>query len=277
MFFLFDIGGSKTRITVTDTTSIGNVETFETPQSPQEGVDLLVKTAHKLTSGETLTAAAGGVAGPLNRENTQLVNAPNLPQWAHFPLVEELDAQLHVPISLENDAALAGLGEALYGAGKGSMIVAYITLSTGIGGARIVNGAIDTHAFGFEPGHMYLDIDKSIFPTSDYGTWEKSVSGAHLEKRFNSYPSEITDVGVWNEVAEWAAFGLHNVMVMWSPDVIVLGGGLVLTHAVTIDMIKSKFEKVSYIFPELPELREAQLGDTCALYGALATVQSGSI
>lgn len=57
---------------------------------------------------------------------------------------------------LANDADLVGLGEAVYGAGKGYKVVAYFTVSTGVGGARIVNKRIDKGVFSFEPGWQYV-------------------------------------------------------------------------------------------------------------------------
>ena len=72
-------------------------------------------------------------------------------------------------MDIANDTAVVGLGEAHRGAGIGYNIVTYITVSTGVGGTRIVDGRIDRRIYGFEPGHQTIDIDNSV--------WEGSASG----------------------------------------------------------------------------------------------------
>ena len=80
---------------------------------------------------------------------------------------------------LANDSDLDGLGEATVGAGKGFNIVAYITVSTGIGGVRIVGGKIDVSTYGFEPGHQIIDADGSIY--SEIVKKEKEVDQKRLK------------------------------------------------------------------------------------------------
>jgi predicted NBD/HSP70 family sugar kinase len=87
-------------------------------------------------------------------------------------------------IAVENDAAIVGLGEANWGAGRGFEIVAYITVSTGVGGAKIVNGKIDEHAVGFEPGKQIISTASS--PDASTGTsktLEDMISGRALREK----------------------------------------------------------------------------------------------
>ena len=77
--------------------------------------------------------------------------------WANFGFEEELRATLGTPVEIRNDADLAGLGEAVYGAGRDASIVAYFGIGTGVGTARIVNGNIDSGAYDFEAGHQIVD------------------------------------------------------------------------------------------------------------------------
>src|SRR6185437_2466030 len=107
----------------------------------------------------TITQAAGGIAGVLNKAKDQLLNAPNLVNWINQPLGQSLSDIVSVSVKLENDASLGGLGEATYGSGQGYKIVGYLTIGTGVGGTRIVNGRIDQNALGFEPGHQTIDIN----------------------------------------------------------------------------------------------------------------------
>ena len=80
------------------------------------------------------------------------------------------------------------------GAGKGEEIVAYIKVSTGIGGVRIVDGKIDRNILGFEPGYQIIDPTGTLCPICDSAGHLKShVSGAALEARFNKRAYKITD------------------------------------------------------------------------------------
>ena len=243
----------------------------ETPRDFNVGMSLFERIALELSGGEKIKAVAGGIAGPLDREKTKLVNSPNLSGWIGKPLKETLQKALKIPIYLENDAAIVGLGEAVNGAGKGEEIVAYITVSTGIGGARIVDGKIDRNTFGFEPGHQIIDPTGALCPLcSSAGHLEGHVSGVALETRYHKKPYEIDDPDVWEEEAKWLAYGLNNTAVYWSPSVIVLGGSMITkSPGISIERVSHHLKKTLTIFPDRPRLAKAELGDIGGLYGAL--------
>lgn len=247
----------------------------KTPQDFNEGMSLFEKTARGLLGGEKIKAAAGGIAGPLDFEKTKLVNSPNLPGWAGKPLKENLRTLFDAPVYLENDAAIVGLGEVVAGAGKGARIAAYLTVSTGIGGARFIDDKIDRSAFGFEPGHQIIDLTEELCPTCGLsGHLEGHVSGAALEKRFGKKPYEITDSAIWEEMAQWLAYGLNNTIVHWSPEIVVLGGSMITKEpGISIDRVRFYLEKTLLIFPERPRLVKAFLGDVGGLHGALVLLK----
>src|SRR3989344_1673874 len=144
MYILFDIGGTKMRVVSADRTKfLAEPMVVNTPQDFSEGVDTLKRIIDNLTHGEKIEAIVGGIAGPLNAEKTMLVKSPNLSGWVGHDLKKALTEVFNVPVSIENDTALVGLGEANFGAGRGKSIVVYMTISTGVGGARIVDGSID--------------------------------------------------------------------------------------------------------------------------------------
>src|SRR3989344_3687759 len=178
-YLLFDIGGSKTRIAISfDGDYFGEPRIIDTPESFEEGMVQIEKIAKEMKN-ENIGLIVGGIAGPLNSEKSMVINAPNIPGWNNKPLKAELEKRLQAPVMLENDVALIGLGEALEGAGKGYEIVAYMTVSTGVNGVRIVDGKIDRSVFGFEMGHQILDFDKSTFS----GGFENMISGKALAER----------------------------------------------------------------------------------------------
>lgn len=261
MFLLFDVGGTKTRVAVSkDGKNIESFEIFSTPSDFEEGISLIEKTAKKLSRGEKIDDIVGGITGMFNKEKSKLIFAPNLSDWVEKPIKEKLSDIFSASVSLENDAALAGLGEAVYGAGAGYEIAAYLTISTGVGGVRIVNKKIDQGVFGFEPGHQIVDAGGKDL--------EFYVSGSGINKRFGKKSNEIDDENVWEDVIKYLTYGINNTVAYWSPEIIILGGGIMQNKHISIDKIKTRFKEVSKL--PLPEIKLASLGDQNGIYGALA-------
>jgi predicted NBD/HSP70 family sugar kinase len=269
-YLLFDIGGTKTRIALsTGKGSFGSPKIIPTPKDFDKGVALFRNVAFELSGGKRIKAAAGGIAGPIDRGKTMLVNSPHISGWVRKPLKQELQKVLGAPVYIENDAAMVGLGEAAFGKGKGRRVVVYMTVSTGVGGSRIVNGRIDESAMGFEPGHQIIDPGGSLCPDckSVPGYLERYISGSAIEKRYKKKAYEISDPKVWEEVACFLAYGLNNTIVHWSPDIVILGGSV--TKKVPLKRVRFHLRKIMKIFPKIPPIEKAVLGDFGGLYGAL--------
>lgn len=264
MYLVFDIGGTSTRFAASkDGEHLSRPAQCDTPKNFEEAMELFRKTALEVAGGERIRAAAGG-ARALDKTKKKLRAQPHFPLWVEEPLEEELSKAFGADVHLENDAALAGLGEAVYGAGKGFDIVAYLTVSTGVGGARITEGAIDKAAQGFEPGNQVIS-EKEPFYLEAY------ISGTAFEKRYGKKPREVTDPAAWDEAARILARGLANSIVHWSPDIVVLGGSMILGDpAISLDATETYLKEVLKVFPELPPLKKAELGDAAGLWGALA-------
>src|SRR3989344_4172215 len=226
MFVVFDIGGTKTRIALSK-----NGETFAEPfvlhteKKFSTQLGNMLDAVDQLGERRKITALAGGIAGPLDPPKTKLLNSSNLPkEWLAVPIKQELETAFGVPVYLENDTALVGLGEAVRGAGKGGgyELIAYITISTGVGGVRIVDGKIDKRRVGFEPGRHIIN-----YTDPKDGTAEAYLSGRALEERSGTRAYEIKSKEVWETEARILAVFLNNVTVFWSPDVIILGGSMI--------------------------------------------------
>src|SRR3989344_130316 len=114
MFLLFDIGGTNTRIAVSrDGENFEKPVIFPTPVGFDEGISLFKERALELIGGG-LTAIVGGLPGILNKDKSSLLDAPNLRDWNGRPIRSELEKAFGAPIYLENDAASAAFGEAVY-------------------------------------------------------------------------------------------------------------------------------------------------------------------
>ncbi|MFB6181908.1 MAG: ROK family protein [Candidatus Magasanikbacteria bacterium] len=266
MRLLFDIGGTHTRLALAkNNKEFCEPQVFDTPENFEENLELWEERISLLlqsNSGE-ITEAVGGVPGMVNEEN-KLIRSPNLPQWKGLNIEMRLQKFLEKPVTLKNDADMVGLGEAEFGPGQDEEIVVYLTISTGIGGTRIVSGEIDQFTLGFEPGHQLIGDIENEQPTE----WEALASGSGLEEKYGKDPKDLGDE-VYDKVTHYIAVGVHNTIVHWSPNMVILGGGIMLGD-IDINQLEEKVEDIMYIFHELPEFRQAELGDVGGLYGALA-------
>lgn len=265
MNILFDIGGTNMRIAVSrDGATFGEPRIVPTPRDFNEGVEILGEISEELSEGGKIEKAVGGIAGIIDKGI--LVYSPNNEGWKGKPIQEASEKALGVPVRITNDAALAGLGEAVYGAGKGFPIVAYFTVSTGIGGVRIVDGKIDKGTYGFEPGAQIIDINDE-----KTGYLEGRVSGSALRKKFGKSAEDITDDAVWKEFEKILAVGIHNSILHWSPDVVVIGGAIALAEDFfSIKRVEQQVHELLQVFPTVPVFKKAELGDESGLRGAMA-------
>lgn len=257
MYILFDIGGTNIRIVGSpDGVNLTEPVIIATPQDFDQAILTFSQAAKKIADGQEIKVACGGVRA-LDPTKQKLVNHPNFPLWVDKPLKISLEKALKVPVMMENDAALAGLGEAHFGAGKSYKIVAYLTISTGVGGVRIVDGRIDRNTFGFEPGHQII---------GDLGHLEKYISGPAIEERFKQKAQNLKDPRAWDEIANWLSIGINNTIVYWSPEIVVIGGSV---------LESIPMNNVSYYLKEhlksspIPKIEKAKLGTLGGIYGSL--------
>ncbi len=244
-------------------------QTFQTPiimATPDQfevALGEISQLAMTFTGGAPCQGAIIGLPGTLDERRASLLAAPHLKHWIGCEIKADLERELKLPVILENDAALVGLGEAVHGGGKGYGIVAYLTVSTGVGGVRIVDGIIDWNARGFEPGQEIMVIES-------VKTLEDLVSGAAIEKRFGRPPHDITDPALWEELARYLAIGVHNLIIHWSPQVVVIGGSMMKTPGINLSRVTTHLIELQTKFTlPAPPLHLATLGDIGGLYGGL--------
>ena len=276
-YVVFDIGGTKTRVGRSDDLeTLGDHVSFKTPNDFEAGARMLLEHIAKVAGKEEVEGIAGGIRGVLNEEKTGLANDAVLTSWIDSSITEALQAVYDVPVFIENDAAIAGVGEAVYGAGKGAEIVAYHTVSTGVGGVKIENGDIDMSAVGFEPGHQVIDIDRTVLGEDIQPILENVISGTAIKNRFGVEPYEIPQSDVlWDELASYLAQGLNNTIMYWSPDVIVLGGSMILGDPkIEIDPIRKYTVEALEDYVPSPLITLAKLGDEAGLYGGMGVLRN---
>jgi predicted NBD/HSP70 family sugar kinase len=274
MYLLFDIGGTKTRIAVAKKKSqeISKMEIIPTSSNFEQAVEQIALVSKKL-SGEnsTIEAAAGGLGLPLNKEKSAAIfnsSKEIFEDWVEKPFKQKLEEKLNCSVFLENDASMGALGEATFGAGKGHEIVVFYTISTGVGGAKIADGEIDESSVGFEPGWQIVDLAGSMWPESEIIPVHLGIiNGRNIKKIMGKPAREVGDDEFWKKVAKTLAVGLYNSMVIWSPDIFVVGGSV--AKKIPMEFVAEELRKIPSPFKQSPAIKRAELGEKCGLFGAL--------
>jgi glucokinase len=251
---------------------------------------------------KSILAIGVGSPGPMDTEKGIIKNPPNLPGWVEIPLKNILLDEFKLPIGVENDATAAALGENLYGSGKGVNNFMYITVSTGIGGGVVVNGKLfkGTNGNAAEIGHTTINFQGPRCGCGNEGCWEAYASGSALA-RFagegikNGRKTTITDIaGNENIKAEhvfaaakqgdafamelvdsegyYLGVGLANMVNVFNPDCIAIGGGLTYEWDLFSDhMFEVMNERALKANRECLKVIKATLGSDVGVIGAAAT------
>ncbi|WP_018247622.1 ROK family protein [Orenia marismortui] len=246
-----------------------------------------------------------GVPGPVNIKEGSIKHTPNL-DLDNVNIVEELK-DLGIAVFLENDANAAALGEKWFGAGKEAENMIYVTISTGIGGGIIINKEI-FHGAGDaagEIGHMTILPDSEIkCGCGNYGCWEAIASGTALSRmgREAVEAGEETLIGdlvtdsseingeviakafekddklakeILDRLASYIGIGMANLINIFNPDTIVVGGGVSYSWSLIEDGVTSEINKraMSSLTNNV-EVVLAELGSDVGVLGAVATALS---
>lgn len=263
MYILIDIGGTNTRIAgSSDKQTFGEPVIFPTPQNFDEWLKQAKEIINSIKGDDAIQAIVAGLAGTFSHDRTSVHVCPHLPLWNGINLKKHLAEPFSTDLYLENDTAIVGLGEAVYGSGKGHDIVVYITISTGVGGVRVIDGSIDRNKFGFEIGHHIVNDGKDI---------EYYIGGASHEKRFGMPSKDIHDPEFWKEVDYYIGIFLANTTMYWSPSVIVLGGPVV--NDINLERALETTKEYTKIYEDIPLVVKSSLGALGGIYGGLATIQ----
>ncbi|MFB6248690.1 MAG: ROK family protein [Salinibacter sp.] len=203
-----DLGGTNLKAALVHKTD-GIVELTKRPteadQGPEHVVDRIADLAGHIIDGTPgpVTGIGIGSPGPINWERTTVTRPPNLPGWESVDLSAELQARLgrEMRVVVENDANVAALGSAFYGAGEAHDSFIMITLGTGVGGAVIYRNKIFRGSTGgaAEIGHMTIDYEGPYANSGVAGAIEgyigQSFLSAHARDRLVNYPeSRIHDL-----------------------------------------------------------------------------------
>lgn len=262
-----DIGGTKVRIGRVDGHGrISQFIDFPTPAAEADMLKQTISTIHDLHGNVEPTAI--GIAAPaqINRKSGTIGPCTHIPTWKKLPIVKKLSTEFSCPVVLENDATLGGVCEALIGSGHKYRYVLYVTISTGIGSALILDGQPLPGPYNPQGGQMIL-VDHVKNPL--YGSFEYLASGKAIVREHGKIAADIRSAKTWNHITRPLAQGLHNLIVATNPEVVVLGGGVSRHYKRFITPLKKHLAELAYApkFP-LPPIVQARNVETAPLVGA---------
>jgi len=273
-----DVGGTKCLgVVVDDSGKV--VKQYRLPTPHADALcDTLVEIVAQLGEFKSLGI---GVPGLISPEGV-IRASPNLVGAKELALRQMMQDRLSKKVLVENDATCAALGEWKSGAAQGATDAWVITLGTGIGGGFISSSVLQRGAHGFagEVGHMVVDPDGPLCPCGRNGCWERYASGNGLSYLANGEKGEdvlsrakdgaADAIDVVDTFAKWVALGLVNLTNMTDPDVIVVGGGVIVSADVVMPRIAHWFEQLLYSPKHRahPRLVAAQLGEQAGAIGA---------
>jgi glucokinase len=277
-----DIGGTKTSAAIVANGAIIESVTWPSPTdatSLQASIRMQVRA---LTGIETAQACGIGFGGQFDFDNQRVVRSVHVPGWDGFPLSAWAEQEFAIPAIADNDANVGALGESTAGAGQDASIAVYLTISTGIGGAIVVDGALQrgAHSLAAEFGHLTLDPNGPECGCGLHGCAERLLSGLWLQRDHGAEPEILfTDAQFTHAYAERLATLLRQITMVVDPDCFILGGGIGAsvsnlaqrTQAALADQLHSWNRPT-------PQVRTAALGRNSVLIGAaqLAKERYGS-
>jgi glucokinase len=228
--------------------------------------------------------AVVGLPGGVDYDAGRFLWAPNLPaQWPDQLSATGLSAQLGLSVSIANDADLAAVGEAWFGAGAKSSAVAYLTVSTGIGAGVVNSGRVLRGSRSLaEVGHVV--IDWRAWRDGEPSTVEELGSGSGvtrqaLEAGLGAVSSQEVEAGaaagepravaIWQQAIAACAAGVSTLVMSFYPSTVVIGGGMGRQDAFFGPLRDMVLQRPGHHPSDLTIVRST-LGDDAALSGAAA-------
>ena len=244
-----------------------------------------------------------GICSPglLNTAEGIIYESSNIP-WKNVKIVKILEDELNIPVFLENDANAAALAESNFGAGFNYKNMIYITVSTGIGGGIVIDNKLyhGANNNAGEIGHMTVVPDGPLCGCGNHGCFEAVASGTALKRmaidgldknqgslinKLSEARSEEIDgklialaarkgdefaLRLFKRLAYYLGIGLANLINIFNPELIVLGGGVMKSYDFFWDEMKNNIERraLSVSLKEL-EIVRSKFEDDSGVMGAL--------
>jgi len=295
-----DFDHHHVRVAVSDLSSRILVERelqLDTDHAAHEGLDAAAELVGELLAEAGVDAArviGAGMClpGPIHRPTGVVGSTAILPGWVGVAAAEEMHRRLDLPILVDNDANLAALAEAAFGAGRDAKDLVYLMISSGIGAGLVLNGRLYRGAEGLagELGHVLVDADGPVCRCGNRGCLEtvagtdalaellRRSHGDGLDGRAIVRLAREGDLGCRRVIADAgraigkAAATLVNVL---NPELLIVGGDLSDAGELLLDGVRESLERSALpTAVQAADVVAGSLGDRAEVLGAIALVLS---
>ena len=309
-----DVGGTKMSLAAVDRQ--GGILHRNVIASPARDPEKMLSSLLNLVSGGVESCRAAGLeveavgiaaAGFILQQDGLLLESPNI-AWSMVPLRDLVAKAAGLPVFLENDATAAAAGEHFAGAARGVNDFVYLTMGTGIGGGAFTGGRINRGYRGTagEFGHMTLDPTGPMCGCGRRGCLEALASGTALRRdavRLASRdpgsllyrqcgidPAAVTGetvsdaaergdraaLGAFDNVGYYLGLGIVNLVHIFDPEMVVLGGGMAGSGHLLMDNVRRVVAErgISCLVRDVTIIISA-LGGDAGVIGAAATAWEG--
>ncbi|MBN1884567.1 MAG: ROK family protein [Candidatus Krumholzibacteriota bacterium] len=291
-----DIGGTDIKVGVVS--AAGEVRARGTlptraDEGPGPAAARVAAWVAESAAGAAIDAAGVGCAGLVDAGSGRLLYSPNMLAWNDTPIAALFGKALSCPVFVENDVNCAAYGEYKEGAGRDASHFFCIALGTGVGGGFVADGALYRGARGMacEIGHTIIDIDGPLCSCGCRGCLEAHVgAGAILDRARRILPGgklagrdafSVKDLAgaaaagdeatrrVFEETGRYLGVGIANVVQLFDPDAIALGGGVMGAGTLILEPARRSFrEHAMNEALATARIVPAELGNAAAFIGA---------
>lgn len=228
-----DIGGTTIKLATWKDSKLQNNHAVDTPKDLNGFYDVLTAEINKIKQDTKIEGVAISSPGAVDQKTGIIGGSSALPYIHNFKIVDELEKRFELPVSIENDANSAALGELAAGAGKGCNSMAFFVIGTGIGGALIINQKVwhGAHLFGGEFGYMLMgthtlsELASPVTMANHYNERTgKNLDGKTVFALADQDDPVASDVR--STLIHSLAVAIYNIQHSFDPEKIVLGGGI---------------------------------------------------
>jgi glucokinase len=298
-----DLGGTNIRAAVaTGAHTHAEPAHATTPghDGPDAVVEAIARCVETAAAGARVDGLAIGIPGPLDPRRGVVYAAPHLAGWDNFDAGAALRGRIGCEVAINNDANLAGYAEWIAGAGRGTTDFIFITASTGVGGALILNGELYAGKSGTagEVGHLALCPGYPACGEGHEGCLEGVASGTGIARAARQAvdsgertslsqlaPGAIDAKAVQDAAAAGDAVALRvftaagrnlgraigGMINLFSPEAIAIGGGLINAGDLLFEPLRAGVGEMAFVVPaQHCRIIEAELGTDAGLVGAVA-------
>lgn len=276
-----DLGGTNVRVAKVD--EDGNIlqivkEPTEIGKGTEHVIAKIISMIERIDGYKDCLGIGMGVPGPVDTVNGKMILATNLPGFQGFPIVDRIQSHFNIPTYLDNDVNVAGMGEAVLGAGKDKDIVYYVTISTGIGGALVVNQRVVSGRNGHagEIANIIIDRNRKKINYLNTGAVENEASGTALTRKGKEifgedairHAGDVFDLArkgdekalaICDEMAYDLAVMFSVIAHVVDPEVFVVGGGVMKGKDVFFEKMESYYRTMIHQGMQTVVFKEAEL------------------